>query len=641
LSDPFVARRWPTQKLFTHFFFEATFIQSTKFQIRQIMLDFLSELHFQLNSLKAQLQKAIRGFQTNFDSSGLAIFGNEQNLVHKELRDLREKLRDYYSMKAEFDDLQQEIDAKTRKCLQLSDSYQEIATENTKLKARISLLEKQKDAPEVQLSQAEERLRQAQIDIQKLRATNDLQEIEIQKLHNVRKSQQTQIEWQMKAMDENQQLRARIVSFESEINALRERNATATTRIVELEQSQSDLNNANAELQRALSAMAQPHGDCPKRSKVETQPSLSPSPSPLTQTPEIQSVAESVPPPTLMTTENSREKSEIACLLSQITQLEHKLSEQHGKLKNVSSAFALAKRDLATREKEITTLRHLNANLKLKLQETLDEADGISESLSRFVKKREKSDSTRNFHIIVEERDQLQAKLSAAQADLETADEQLSLLNRRLSRKDRKCERLNDRMQAVQRQVIALQTLRQEVIVKCDQKSDDIILQNRSLTRRIDELQTEISFLQQAKARVDTLLGESTNEYEKEIRTLSLELAAIRSSSEKAFQKFRTTIANLDQKNKQADDECKQSQMKLNEVQQQLEREQLTKQTSEEAVRRLKELIAELKDENEELTFLRKRATEILFGRSAKDSRVSSLLSEIRRLKDARSVSPI
>jgi chromosome segregation ATPase len=329
--------------------------------------------------------------------------------------------------------------------------------------------------------------------------------------------------------------------------------------------------------------------------------------------------------------EESNSKSEL--LEASISQLEHRLSEQYEKLKNVSSAFATAKRDLAMREKEIDTLRHLNVNLKEQLQKSTNENDRISESLSRFVKKAEKSDSTRNLHLIIEEKVQLQAKLASAQSDLEIANKQLGLLNRRLAQKDRKCERLNDRMQAIQRQVIALQTLRQEVIVKCDQKSDDILLQNRVMSRSIDELQLEISSLRQAKARVDTMLAQSTNEYEKEIRTLSLELAGIRASSERSSQRFRVVVAELEHKNKLADNEFKKAQLKLDEIQKALARQQFAKETSEQAMKRQHELISELKDENEELTFMKNQARELLFGRGARDSSVSTLLSEIRRLK--------
>jgi chromosome segregation ATPase len=97
-------------------------------------------------------------------------------------------------------------------------------------------------------------------------------------------------------------------------------------------------------------------------------------------------------------------KREVADMSFQVRELGRKLREKNKKMKNVASAFSKVKRDLSESEREYDALRHVNANLKEQLQKITKENEVISESLRKFVRKAEKSESERRLYQVIEER---------------------------------------------------------------------------------------------------------------------------------------------------------------------------------------------------------------------------------------------
>jgi DNA repair exonuclease SbcCD ATPase subunit len=187
-------------------------------------------------------------------------------------------------------------------------------------------------------------------------------------------------------------------------------------------------------------------------------------------------------------------------------------------------------------------------------------------------------------------------------------------------------------MQAVERQVLALQILRDEAVVKCDQKVEDLVLENREMLRRIDEMEAGVAFMKQEKSRVDTLLAETTNEYEGEIRKLTTELVALRASSKRSSAVFQASIAELEKAVKAARVESREANRKLDDARRMLARQQMKKQADEKTMKTHAAFIAELKRENSELELLKEQANEALFGDRGKTASFAQTIAEIRRL---------
>jgi predicted nucleic acid-binding Zn-ribbon protein len=198
-------------------------------------------------------------------------------------------------------------------------------------------------------------------------------------------------------------------------------------------------------------------------------------------------------------------------------------------------------------------------------------------------------------------RDELQAQFAAAQKDQDAANQEIALLSQQLHRKERKCERLNDRIQAIQRQVVAAETLRREAVVKSEQKAEQVVLQNKAMVSRMDELEAEACFLKQAKSRSETVSAELKAEYERQIRKLALNLAEFQSVFTQRSQIYQARIADLEKSCEAAHQECRQSERRLEAVQREVSSQQARQQTAEQKVKAQADLIAELKRENAEL----------------------------------------
>jgi chromosome segregation ATPase len=325
---------------------------------------------------------------------------------------------------------------------------------------------------------------------------------------------------------------------------------------------------------------------------------------------------------------------------SRIRELEHELRERNAQLKNLAGAYATAKRDVSLRDAEANTLRRLNDALKTQLEKATQENESISQSLQRFVRRSEKKEEQHRLNEVIEERDQLQSRIQTLSDKLQRSDKEIYLLNQKLRRQTRCCERLNDKLMAAKRRILALQTVKTETIVRSEHDSEDLVNRVKELVVQVDEAEAEISYLRQAKSKVDTLLADTAREYENEICKLTEHLSQLRSSYGSLSKSFERKTLEMESRYRSAQKESDNAELRIEETQRKLNQQLASQQNSELRAKRYEEVIADLKRDNDELQNFRDEVVETLLGDKRTITTTRQVVCEIARLKNRRNPLP-
>jgi chromosome segregation ATPase len=133
--------------------------------------------------------------------------------------------------------------------------------------------------------------------------------------------------------------------------------------------------------------------------------------------------------------------------------------------------------------------------------------------------------------------------------ELEAARAEIAVVKRNLRRKEREVNKIHDRFQVAKRQVLTLQTVASETAVKCANDCLEVKEENKKLVRKVDELEAEIGFLKQSNSKINSLLFNSTNHYEQEIRQLGEQLCNERSVTQRTTHILEEKIKTLEKNN--------------------------------------------------------------------------------------------
>jgi chromosome segregation ATPase len=250
------------------------------------------------------------------------------------------------------------------------------------------------------------------------------------------------------------------------------------------------------------------------------------------------------------------------------------------------------------------------------------------------MKKSEKKEEQHRLNQIIEERDQLQLQIRTLSEKLQQSDKEINLLNRKLRRQCRSCEKLNDKLMAAKRRTLALQTVKTETIVRSQHDSEDLVNRVKTLMIQVHEAQVEISYLQQAKSKVDTLLVETAREYENEIGKLTEQLSQLRSSYGNLLKSFEQKTLEMESRYQSAQKECENAELRVESVQRKLIQQLASQEKFEQRAKRHEELIVDLKRDNEELQSFKDEVVEALLGDKRSITTPRDIAGAIRRLKN-------
>jgi chromosome segregation ATPase len=225
-----------------------------------------------------------------------------------------------------------------------------------------------------------------------------------------------------------------------------------------------------------------------------------------------------------------------------VTQAKH--ADIYCQLKTLASSYSTVKEKLQVANRELADARLANERLEKALKEETQETQVLSESLRRMIAKGGPGKKVSIRHR--ETMDELDATVHNLQQELEAAHAETAVVRRDLRRKEREVNRINDRLQVAKRQALTLQTVSSETAVKCANDCLEVKEENKRLVRKMDELEAEIDFLKQSNSKVNSLLFDSTNHYEGEIKKLTEQLTHERSVAKRTTQALENRVKLLE-----------------------------------------------------------------------------------------------
>jgi chromosome segregation ATPase len=146
----------------------------------------------------------------------------------------------------------------------------------------------------------------------------------------------------------------------------------------------------------------------------------------------------------------------------------------------------------------------------------------MSKLIARLAKQRKEPNV--QLGVVSRERDQLEERNRELEIECEKLKKELGFSVKNLGISDKKMEKMKDQLSARDRQILALQTMKSETVVKSGFESDNVISENRRLKAKIDELEEQILLLRDSKSKAETLTIQSVNEYEKELEKARKEM---------------------------------------------------------------------------------------------------------------------
>jgi chromosome segregation ATPase len=223
--------------------------------------------------------------------------------------------------------------------------------------------------------------------------------------------------------------------------------------------------------------------------------------------------------------------------------VQSKLTEAYAQMKTLASSYSTLKEKLQAATRELTEARLSNERLAQALKEETEENQTLAESLRRFMVNR---GTTRAASQPEGTADNSEAAPANLQELLEAAQAETTSLKRNLRRKEREANKIYDRLQVTKRQMLTLQTISSETTVRCANDCFEIKAENKKLLQRVDELESEIAFLRQSHSKINSVLRDSTNHYEQEIKSLSEQLTHERSVAKRTSQTLEARIKPLE-----------------------------------------------------------------------------------------------
>lgn len=319
--------------------------------------------------------------------------------------------------------------------------------------------------------------------------------------------------------------------------------------------------------------------------------------------------------------------------------LQTKVDEHTTQMKKLASSFARAKEEiketkeaLSTKTSELSDCTKQINSLKIEIKEKVDENLSLTQSIRKLMKQKESKEDAKRLTALLDENLSLDAKIKELSTENENQKTTINKLKSEINPLNSQVTSLKDSLTSAKREIITLQTVKKEIQVRAATEQAELNDLNSQLLMQIDELKVHVTSLQNDKTKAETLLNNTMNEYEKEVKEITEKMEKTRIASETIIQSLETSKSRLQNELETEKNNVKLEKMKLKETLKQID--SLTSQVKIENTKRQKqcEVIIEMK---EELNDYQNELQQIVYAIFQEPciKPLNDILQEIRRLK--------
>jgi hypothetical protein len=265
--------------------------------------------------------------------------------------------------------------------------------------------------------------------------------------------------------------------------------------------------------------------------------------------------------------QNTHKDQEVILQLSeQNRELLNLSKSQSKKIEKLASAYSTikteameARKAAEQRASEMEILNKEIDDLRQEISLCYTENRVITPAMSRLISRfaKQKREPNSKLAAISTERDLLEKKSRELQLVVDKLQKNLILSGKREKIADRKIAKLKDRIVARDRQIMALQAAKSESFVNYTNASEDTVAENMRLKSRILELESDVSFVSEAKSKAERQAYESMNECEKELMKIREESLADRKASASTIASLKSENGTMKEKLKKMESEFK------------------------------------------------------------------------------------
>ena len=581
----------------------------------------------------------------------IQIQKEKNNQLVKEVLEKTEKLRVFYAIKADLEEKTEEAETWKRKYEELEmklnendpnskESYEKLSKENKDLQSTNSTLAQENANYKKTISDKNSILKQSLACIEKLQQNIQNKDLEINSLKE-------QLNEQFSNNETNNSNNAKLISIiekqKKQISKLNADNEKQNSQIAELKKeleenqekftkfakiAETQIKEANNFARQQLEE-AQQHAnnteeeDLQKNDENETNKRKVPSEI------EMKAIAEAI-----------KLKAANSDLIAKNYVLQTKIEEHIAQKKKLASSFSRAKEDikevkelLQVRTNELATANQTIEELKNDNKEKVDENIKLTSSIRKLMQQREiKDEKIKQISVLQEQKASLEQTIKQMTEENESQRQVITNLKIEIDPLNQQVLSLRNQLNNAKSEISSLQAAKREIQMKMSNEQNELVELNSGLKNQVEQLRNRIDSLQKEKHRSESLLKETMDEYEKEMKNLTAHQEETRISSEQIINSLDVHNKKLQNDLEIEKNNTKLEKMKVKEALKQIE--SISLQMKAEVTKRQKqnEVMNVLKDELNEFQADFKQISFAIFQEST-NRPASEIIQEIRRLR--------